>query len=122
MIIFIKFLGVGAIATLIQYLILVLLVELIGLTPYIASSFGYIVSSFFNYVANYYFSFGSKAGHTSAICKFLIVALSGLLINSIIVFYFTEKMHFNYVLSQISSTTVVVISNYILLKNWAYKW
>jgi putative flippase GtrA len=118
---FTKFLGVGAIATLIQYLILVLLVEGLSIRPYIASTFGYVVSAIFNYVANYYFSFGSKANHISAVSKFLIVVFLGLQVNAAIVFFSTEKMHLHYILSQIFATGIVTIVNYFLLKYWAYK-
>jgi len=116
-----KFLGVGGIATLIQYLILMSLVEITGLLPYIASTIGYMVSAILNYFLNYYFSFGSSANHISAITKFSVVASIGLLINATVVYISSEILYTNYIIAQVLATCIVTISNFLLLKNWAYK-
>ncbi len=70
---FIKFLGVGSFATVIQYGILVLLVETGLAVALTASTIGYIVSSAFNYTLNYYFTFRSEARHQAAALKFSVV-------------------------------------------------
>jgi len=92
---FAKFLSVGGVATLIQYAFLMLLVETTSIDPYIASSIGYIVSAGFNYTANYYFSFESSTNHIEAVS--------------------------NYIASQVIATFFVTVSNFLLLKHWAYK-
>ena len=117
----VKFLGVGVIATLIQYLILVVLVEKTTALPYIASAIGYLISAIFNYLVNYYFSFGSSADHITAISKFFVVVAIGLSINSALMFFATEVAKFGYVVSQLGTTAFVTFSNFIFLKNWAYK-
>ena len=118
---FAKFFSVGGIATLIQYAFLFLLVEKTSVDPYIASSIGYFVSAGFNYTVNYYFSFESSANHIAAVSKFSIVASLGLLVNSTIVFFLTEMHHIDYIVSQVIATCFVTVSNFLLLKHWAYK-
>lgn len=59
----IKFLGVGVIATGIQYVLLVLFVELDLLEPVASSALSYSISAVFNYFANYYITFSSDAKH-----------------------------------------------------------
>lgn len=119
--VFAKFLGIGSIATLIQYLILVVLVESTIIPPYIASAIGYAISAIFNYLANYYFSFESSADHILAIGKFIFVVAIGLILNSVLMFFATELLNYNYILSQLVATSIITISNFILLKHWAYK-
>ena len=116
-----RFLSVGGISTLIQYAILVVLVEAFNTPPYIATTVGYGTSAIFNYLANYYFSFASNAGHFSAASKFFVVVLIGLSLNSSIVFILTELLQLNYLLGQLLATVVVTTSNFLLLKHWAYK-
>jgi len=118
---FAKFLSVGGVATLIQYAFLMLLVETTSIDPYIASSIGYIVSAGFNYTANYYFSFESSTNHIEAVSKFSIIVSLGLLMNSSIVFFLTEIHYINYIASQVIATCFVTVSNFLLLKHWAYK-
>lgn len=118
---FVKFIVVGGTATLLQYLILFVLVEATHMLPHIASSIAYIISAIFNYLANYYYSFVSSATHARASTKFLVVVFIGLFINSTMVYFFTETLSLHYFVGQLFGTFFVTMSNYILLKNWAYK-
>lgn len=118
---FIKFLGVGGLATAIQYGILILLVETNLALPVVASSIGYLVSSIANYLLNYYFTFSSSASHSLAIVKFLVVALIGLLINSLLIYVMTEMISIYYIIAQIVATLAVLIWNFFAHKYWTYK-
>ena len=72
---------VGALATGVQYLILVLLVRWAGAWPPAASVVGFLASAVGNYLLNYYFTFRSRRRHGPAAMKFLILAGVGLVLN-----------------------------------------
>lgn len=118
---FFKFLGVGGVATAIQYGILIVLVETGLAVAFIASTIGYIVSGAFNYTLNYYFTFQSSASHKSAAVKFAIVALIGLGINSALVFLMTEVGSIYYLVAQIIATVAVLLWNFTAHQFWTYK-
>lgn len=116
---FIKFLAVGGSATAIQYAIFLLLIHQ-QQTPIVATSIGYIISSIFNYLLNYYATFASTAKHQIAIIKFSTVAALGLIINGTIVYGLT-KIHIHYLIAQIAATLAVLLFNYFMHKYWTYK-
>jgi putative flippase GtrA len=118
---FIKFLGVGGAATLIQYGILIGMVELFQSSALVGSTVGYIVSGIFNYTLNYYFTFTSTAKHGHAASRFIVVAAVGLALNSSLVFLLTDLLSVYYIVSQIVATGVVVIWNFIAHKHWTYR-
>lgn len=118
---FVKFLGVGGTATLIQYTILVVLVEFFSTLPVIASTIGFVTSSTYNYLLNYYFTFGSQARHHVASAKFALVATLGLTINSAIIFLLTEWLTVHYIVAQAIATLVVLIWNFLAHQHWTYK-
>ena len=117
---FLRFLTVGAPATLIQYAVLVVLVELCSLKPAPASSFGFAVSAVANYLLNRRFTFGSSRPHRDAAARFLAVVLLGLLLNYAAMSLLTA-LGANYVLAQLIATGAVLILNFALGSLWVFK-
>lgn len=118
---FIKFLGVGGLATAVQYGILILLVETDLAIAVVASSVGYIVSGVLNYVLNYYYTFQSVAKHHSAAIKFILVMTIGLGINSGMVYLLTEIVGIYYLVAQVLATIAVLLWNFTAHLFWTYK-
>lgn len=121
MIKFIKFLGAGGIATVMQYTILIILVEIAIATPVVASTIGYIASSLCNYWLNYYITFSSSAKHHLAAIRFTVVVIVGLSLNSVIIYCLNEKLSVYYVIAQVVSTIVVLFWNFFAHKHWTYR-
>jgi putative flippase GtrA len=118
---FIKFLGVGGAATLIQYGILIAMVELFQSSALVGSTVGYLISGIFNYTLNYYFTFTSTARHGVAATRFVIVAAVGLGLNSGLVFLLTDVLAVFYITAQVVATAAVVMWNFIAHKHWTYR-
>jgi putative flippase GtrA len=118
---FIKFLGIGAIATIIQYIIFIVLVELSSLTIVLASGLGYGVSSIFNYLMNYHYTFSSDAKHKVAALKFTLVALVGLSLNSLLMYLLVELFNVHYIISQIMVTGIILVVNFFAHKLWTFQ-
>ena len=81
---FIRFVGVGGAATLIHGVALHLLVVLSGLHPTLANFAAFLVAFAVSYLGHYYISFQSSSDHTIAAAKFLVTALIGLMLNTLI--------------------------------------
>ena len=118
---FIKFLGIGAIATLIQYVIFIMLVELSAFSIVLASAFGYAISSIFNYLMNYHYTFTSDAKHKVAALKFTLVALIGLSLNSLLMYLSVELFNVHYIISQIIVTGIILVVNFFAHKLWTFQ-
>lgn len=117
---FIAYAGVGAIGTAVHYLILILMVELVNLSPVVASSCGAITGAFVNYYLNYRFTFNSNKSHKEAITKFMIVALAGFVINLVIMWLLTSVIVINYLIAQVITTGVVLVANYSANRFWTF--
>lgn len=135
---FIKYLGIGSISTLIQFLLLTLLVKyelttevIISASIFtvvefkikpevIASAFAYFLSSIFNYFANYHFTFGSNSKHTKTLPKFVAAVSLGLATNTFLFALFFKHIE-NYLVAQFLATGITVFLNFLVHKLWIYK-
>jgi putative flippase GtrA len=117
---FVIFSVVGAIGTLGHYSVLIILVELFDLNPVLATTFGFITGALINYILNYHITFKSKKAHKEALTKFLLVAVIGAAINSLIMYLGTEIIGLHYMISQILATGLVLILNFIVNKYWTF--
>jgi len=117
---FITFAGVGAIGTSGHYLTLILLVQGAEIAPVVASSTGFVVGAFINYVLNYRYTFRSDKKHSEAMLKFFLVAALGAALNGFIMYLGTEVWDFHYLLVQILATGTVVSFTFLLNRLWTF--
>lgn len=117
---FLSFAGIGALATLIQYLILVAGVQLTHAAPVVASTVGFIVAALVNYALNRRYTFGSHKPHAEAVSKFFTVAAIGLALNGILLAAGTQLFGLNYLLAQVLATALVLIWNYSANAAWTF--
>lgn len=117
---FIRFAIVGGFATAVQYLLLVLLVHLAGVDPVWASTVGFVLSAFANYIINYHYTFGSKQRHVTALGKFAALASVGLFLNSAIMSGLI-RLGLHYLPAQLVATLVVLIWNFVGNSLWTFR-
>jgi putative flippase GtrA len=129
---FIKFAVIGGAATLLQFLLLGIFVELMGMAPILASASSYACSSVFNYLANYYFTFTSKQSHSQTLPKFIVTVAIGLGLNTALFSFFlfslnnylligTNLLAAAYLIAQLFATLLTLIVNYLMHKLWIYR-
>lgn len=118
---FIRFGLVGVVSTLTHIGTLVLLVELIKLTPILASTIGFILAVIVSYFLNYRFTFRAQGAHTSYFPKYVLVCIIGFILNTGIMYLTIEILKWWYVAGQICTLMVVPISNFTLNRFWAFK-
>ena len=116
----VKFLGVGAIATATQYVLLILFVEFSLLDPVASSAISYSISSVFNYFTNYYITFTSEAKHRVAGMKFVAIVLIGLALNTALMYVMVTMFYLQYILAQIITTCIVLVWNFLSHKYWTF--
>jgi putative flippase GtrA len=112
--------AVGAIATLLHYLILIGLVESGLSAPATASVTGYLVSATVNYLLNRRLTFASTARHTRALPRFALTATGGASLNAALVFCGNDLLGLNYLIAQIGATLVTFVANFIMNRLWTF--
>lgn len=117
---FLSFAGIGAVATAIHYVILVVAVQLAHIEPVLASTLGFSIAALVNYSLNRRYTFRSKKAHADAMPKFFAVALIGLALNAVLLAAGTELLGLNYLLAQILVTAVVLFWNYSVNAVWTF--
>lgn len=111
---------VGAAATALHYFVLIILVELLGVGPTMASSAGFVAGGTLNYILNKRFTFRSARPDRSAVPRFLIVALVGTAANAAVVWTLTAVFTVPYLLAQVVATGSVLIWNFLANKHWTF--
>ena len=117
---FVNFACVGAVATALQYLVLIVLVQFGDIRPVLASGLGYAAGAGINYLLNYHYTFASQRSHSRAMVKFLTVAMIGLLLNSLIVAVATDTLSLHYLLAQVIATGLVLMWNFVANRVWTF--
>jgi putative flippase GtrA len=115
-----KFAGVGAIATAIQYVLLVALVEFAALEPVPASSIGYAAGAAFGYFANHRWTFGGRAAHSTATLRYAAMLGFGFALNAAVVWILHDRAGLWYVAAQVVATGIGLFVNFAIASRWVY--
>ncbi|MBM4218237.1 MAG: GtrA family protein [Gammaproteobacteria bacterium] len=111
---------VGALATAVHYLVLVMLVELAGVPAGVAAATGALAGALAAYAGNRRFTFASRAAHTRALPRFLAVAALGAVTSAAVVLAGTEWLGLHYLLPQAVATLIVLVFGYALNRRWTF--
>jgi putative flippase GtrA len=118
---FIKFFGVGSVSAVGHFGVLILLVQAFGVAAVPASAAGALIGAWINYVLNYRYTFRSDKKHSEALFKFAVVALLGLLLNTLFMWLGVEVLSLHYLLSQVVTTGLVFIWNFVANRCWTFR-
>lgn len=116
---FIEFMGIGFIATIMDYVTMIVLKEVFYVDILIASGVGFIVGLVFNYIYNMTHVFTDlKEGMTviKSSTIFLVTSLIGLLFNQMIMYVLVERLFIHYILSKLFSIAIVGLWNFFSKK------
>ena len=116
----IVFTTMGGIATVVHYLLLTVLVEVLHVAPVPASIAGYVAGAVTNYLLNYYITFRSYQRHYQALAKFALVATLGLGLNTAIMAIGTGWLALHYILSQMLATGLTLVWNFTANRLWTF--
>ena len=90
-----------------------ILKEKVKLNKYIANACGFILAASSNYFWNRVWTFESiNEQITSEYFSFLLIALAGLGINSLVLWFLSDKIKLHFYLSKLIATVVVTLWNF----------
>ena len=109
---------VGVIAFLIDYGVLLLLTEVVGIHYLVSAAAAFLVSVIFNYILSITFVFETdKAqGKGTQFTLFALMSAGGLGINQVMMWLLSDGLGVPYQLSKLVATGVVMVYNFITRK------
>jgi putative flippase GtrA len=110
----------GLAATGTHYLVMVALVHWAGWWEVAASSVGFLAGAAVKYPLNYWVVFRSSAAHGKAIVRFAIGLAIGFALNGAILALLLATLDVHYLVSQVLTTGMVTLVNYLLARNWIF--
>ncbi len=112
-----KFGVVGVVAFLIDYGLLYILTEFIGIYYLISAIISFTVSVIVNYIMSikWVFDVNKKQGVKEFII-FIILSIIGLIINEIIMYMMVNLVNIHYMISKLFSTGIVMVYNFVTRK------
>lgn len=118
---FARFCLVGAVATALQFAILIGGVRLFGVDPVTASSAGYVVGAIANYALNYGFTYRSARPHHEAVPRFVAVLGIGLALNALLMHVQVHLLGFHYLAAQIVATGIALVWHFAGHLHWSFR-
>lgn len=118
--VFARYLSVGGVATLTHYLFLLLTVERHWLLPPVAAGVGALCGAGVAYVGNRHFTFQSARHHRVAAPRFLLVALLGAGLSSMLVALGSTLLGWHYLLAQLIATGIAMGLTFHLNRRWTF--
>lgn len=122
---FIKFGLVGVSSTIINYGVYLLLIYF-GVYYILANFIGFVISVINSFLWNNHFVFQNQTEEPSHwfftfIKVFLSYAITGLGLNSILLFFWVDILHLSQALAPLAAMVITVPTNFLMNKLWAYK-
>ncbi len=113
-----KFGFVGASAFVIDFAVLWVLTEFLGVHYLISNVISFTVSVIYNYILSVYWVFDATANHkkSTELIVFITLSVIGLGINQLIYWICVEFAGIHYLISKIIATAIVMVYNFITRK------
>ena len=113
-----KFIIVGGIATLIDWIIYYILNSVFNINPLISNIFSFSISLIYNYIASvkWVFNVSKKKNKKRIFMEFIILSVVGLLISEFLIWLLVDKLMINSMISKIISTAIVMVFNFVTRK------
>lgn len=113
-----KFIVVGGTATVIDFVVLFILKEFIGLNEIVANTISFTVSVIYNYIASvkWVFDVDQDKSKSKQFITFIVFSIIGLLINNLILWICIDKLSIYYLIGKAIATGIVMVFNFITRK------
>jgi putative flippase GtrA len=118
---FTAFFGVGVVAAVVHYGLLVGLVELAGVDPVPATLCGYLAGGVVSYALNRRLTYGSDRPHAEATWRFASVAAVGFGLTWVLMHLFTRQLGAPYLPAQLVTTGIVLFWSFLANKAWTFR-
>ena len=121
----IRFIVVGGIATIIDFVYLYIFKEFLNFNVILANTLSFIISVTYNYIASitWVFDVNKNKNKNIQFIIFIIFSVVGLIINNVILYILTDKLNIYYLISKVIATLIVMVFNFVTRKKFLeYKW
>lgn len=112
---------VGVLGTLVHIGLLAFMVETFDLNPIAGSIIGFVGALLSSYFLNYYWTFSSTDAHLSSFLRYFLVSLTGLGLNTILMYGTVSILGWWYIYGQLTVVLVVPVTNYALNRFWTFR-
>ena len=117
---FTAFFGVGLVAAVAHYGLLIALVEGGGLHPVPATLAGYVAGGLVSYALNRRHTYTSRRPHREATWRFALVAFVGFLLTWLFMHAFTIWLGAPYLPAQLVTTGIVMLWSFLAHRAWTF--
>lgn len=117
---FIKYTTAGALATLVHYAIFLLIINATTHTPWQATLIASTIGALVAYILNYHYTFLSTVNHQTLLPKFLVVAILGVIMQTLIVAILNQHWHLHYLLAQVVATGFGLVLTFLINRFWTF--
>ena len=113
-----KFVIVGGISTIIDWIIYYICYKYLKINPLISNIIGFSISVIYNFIAsvNWVFNVNKSKNKKSIFVQFILFSIIGLLISEALLFIFINKIGMHAMLSKIIATAIVMTFNFVTRK------
>ena len=113
-----KFVIVGGVATVIDWLIYYLLFNFLKINPLVANILSFSISVVYNYLASvkWVFDVDQDKSKSKQFITFIVFSIIGLLINNLILWICIDKLSIYYLIGKVIATGIVMVFNFITRK------
>ena len=115
-----KFIIVGGIATIIDWIIYYACYNYFKINPLISNIISFSISVIYNYIASVKWVFDVKKDKSKKrmFIEFMIFSIIGLVLTELLLLIFINKLEINKMISKIIATIIVMIFNFITRKKF----
>lgn len=117
---FVNYSVAGAIATAVHYVVLLILVELLRRPAWLGALSGAVVGAIVGYGLNHRITFRSSKLHRVALPRFAAVALTGIVLQVVIVAVGTELFRWHYIAAQLVATAAALVATFVMNRQWTF--
>jgi putative flippase GtrA len=114
------FAGVGVVAAIVHYGLLVGLVEIAGWRAVPATLVGYVGGGLVSYLLNRTHTYRSDRPHGEAGWRFAVVAGVGFLLTYGAMHVLVERLALPYLPAQLATTLIVLVWSFLAHKHWSF--
>lgn len=116
----IRFIVVGGIATIIDFVCLYIFKEFLNFNVILANTLSFTISVIYNYIASitWVFDVNKTKNKNIQFILFITFSVLGLILNNLILYLLTDKLNIYYLISKIIATMFVMVFNFITRKKF----